>query len=518
MEDWPSLVVYLENKMVELYQQDWMQKWAIYSPNKVAVKEYETQRKMTYAQLNNAGGNIAAYLQNELNLKKGDRVAVLAEHGVDYVCLFSAAQKSGIVIVPLNYRLSSVELEYIIKDSEPSVIFYEEQFSHLIPVKSDGYTFDFSDISNNANSDTVSGYENVRLFEDDCIFLLYTAGTTGFPKGVKYTHRMLFWNSVNTSISLIINTETNTVNVMPPFHTGGWNVLVNPVLHHGGYVCLCRKFDPKTVNDLIYSEKVSVFMGVPTMLQMMALEKNFNQQKFETLDYIIVGGEAMPIPLIETYAGIGVAIRQGYGMTEVGPNLTSLHQDDAITYKGSIGRSNFYIQTKIMTEEGVEAKVNEPGELWIKAPVVTPGYWKNEESTREAFDETGEWFKTGDVVIQNSEKYLYIVDRIKNMFISGAENIYPSEIEKVIMLLEDVQMCVVVPVPDKKWGEVGKAYIQLKEDAAGITEEDIMAFCQSRLAKFKWPKYVEFISEFPKNDAGKIDRKKLKNNLNSVIN
>lgn len=503
--------------MKEVHQQDWMEKWAIYSPDKIAVKEYETQRTLTYAQLNNAGGHIANYLKNELNLVKGDRVAVLAEHCLEYVALFSAAQKSGIVIVPLNYRLSSVELEYIIKDADPTIIFYEMKFSDLIPVKSEGFTFDINILEENWSFDAGSDFEILQLYEDDCIFLLYTSGTTGFPKGVRYTHKMLFWNSINTSISLIINTETNTVNVMPPFHTGGWNVLVNPVLHHGGYVCLCRRFDAKTVNDLIYTEKVSVFMGVPTMLQMMALEENFGHQKFESLDYIIVGGEAMPIPLIETYANIDVAIRQGYGMTEVGPNLTSLHQDDAITYKGSIGRSNFYIQTKIMTENGAEAAPNEPGELWIKAPVVTPGYWKNDEATEVSFDETGTWFKTGDVVIRNEKDYLYVVDRIKNMFISGGENIYPSEIEKVIMLLEDVQMCVVVPVSDKKWGEVGKAYIKLKDDAASITEEDVMAFCQSRLAKFKWPKYIEFIAEFPKNDAGKIDRKKLSKKVNSLI-
>ena len=503
--------------MEELNQQDWMEKWAIYSPNKIAVKEHETQRTLTYAQLNNSGGHIARYLKEELQLSKGDRVAVLAEHCLEYVSLFSAAQKSGIVIVPLNYRLSSVELEYIIKDSEPAIIFYEEQFAELIPEKSEGFTFPIENLTRNSKKDEVSNFKTLQLFDNDCIFLLYTSGTTGFPKGVRYTHKMLFWNSINTSISLIINTETNTVNVMPPFHTGGWNVLVNPVLHHGGYVCLCRKFDAKTVNELIYSEKVSVFMGVPTMLHMMSLEKNFDIKNFESLKYIIVGGEAMPIPLIETYANIDVAIRQGYGMTEVGPNLTSLHQDDAINYKGSIGRSNFYIDTKIITEKGEEAAPNEPGELWIKAPVVTPGYWKNDDETKGAFDKTGKWFRTGDVVIKNKENYLYVVDRIKNMFISGGENIYPAEIEKVILLLEDVQVCVVVPIPDKKWGEVGKAYIQLKSDAASITEDDVMAFCKSRLAKFKWPKYIDFIKDFPKNDAGKIDRKKLSTNINSLI-
>src|SRR5690625_463650 len=495
--------------MRELNQQDWMSQWAVYSPNKVAIKEYETQREITYAQLNNAGGHLATYLKEELNLSKGDRVGVLAEHCLEYIALFSAAQKSGIVIVPMNYRLSSVELEYIIKDASPSIIFYEEKFSHLLPEKPKDVVFEISQLTRRWSIDKLSAFETLQLYEDDSVFLLYTAGTTGFPKGVKYTHKMLFWNSINTAMSLVLNTETNTVNVMPPFHTGGWNVLVNPILHHGGYTCLCRKFDAKTVNNLIESEEVSIFMAVPTMLNMMARENNFNKKNFKSLHYIIVGGEAMPIPLIEQYAELDVAIRQGYGMTEVGPNLTSLHQDDAIIYKGSIGRKNFYIQTRIVTEDGEEAKANQPGELWIKAPVVTPGYWNNEKETENSFDQTGEWFKTGDVVIKNEKHYLYVVDRIKNVFISGGENIYPSEIEKEIMLLEDVEMCVTIGVPDEKWGEVGKVVVKLKDDAASLTAEDILAFCKDRLAKFKLPKYVEFVDEFPKNDAGKIDRKKL---------
>lgn len=503
--------------MAEVAGQDWLAEWAIYSPDKIAIKEHETQRKMSYGELNNAGGNIAAYLHDELGLRKGDRVGVLADHCLEYIALFSAAQKSGIIIVPLNYRLSSVELEYILGDADPAVLFYEDKYADILPKKRENKEFNLKELTNHWKPEQKSDFKTLQLKEDDSIFLLYTAGTTGFPKGARYTHKMLFWNSINTAMSLIINTETNTVNVMPPFHTGGWNVLVNPILHHGGYTCLCKKFDAATVNELIYKEKVSIFMGVPTMLQMMAKEKNFDKQGFETLRYIIVGGEAMPIRLIEQYAEVGVAIRQGYGMTEVGPNLTSLHQDDAIKYKGSIGRRNFYIQTRIVTEDGREAAPEEPGELWIKAPVVTPGYWKNEEETKRAFDESGQWFKTGDVVIRNEDNYLYVVDRIKYMFISGAENIYPSEIERVIMLIEDVELCVVIAVPDEKWGQVGKAYVQLKKNASSIDEEDIMMFCKDRLAKFKLPKYIEFVDEFPKNDAGKIDRRKLSTLSNTNI-
>lgn len=250
-------------------------------------------------------------------------------------------------------------------------------------------------------------------------------------------------------------------------------------------------------------------MGVPTMLGMMANEKSFEISDLSCLDYIIVGGESMPIPLIERYATKGVAIRQGYGMTEVGPNLTSLHQDDAINKKGSIGRPNFYVQHRIIHENGHDCKANEAGELWLRGPMVTPGYWHNDIATKDAFSPDGQWFKTGDIVIEDEDKYLYIVDRLKNMFISGAENVYPAEIEKVLRQLADIQECAVIGVKDEKWGEVGKAFI-VKPAESLISDEEIRNFCISKLAKYKVPKYITFIAALPKTDSGKIDRKLLK--------
>jgi len=344
--------------------------------------------------------------------------------------------------------------------------------------------------------------------EDHPIFILYTSGTTGKPKGVLYSHKMLFWNSVNTAMTLKINSDSKTVVVMPPFHTGGWNVLLTPFLHHGGTVYLCNKFEPNLTLSLLDQKECNIFMGVPTMLAMMANEIDFETSNLSKLDYIIVGGESMPIPLIERYAQKGVAIRQGYGMTEVGPNLTSLHQDDAIRKKGSIGRPNFYVEIKIVGESGNEVAHNEPGELWLRGPMVTKGYWKNEKATKEAFSDDGNWFKTGDMVIEDSEKYLYIVDRLKNMFISGAENVYPAEIEKIIIQNPKVKECCVIGVKDEKWGEVGKAFIALREQP--ISEDEIKSFCLKHLAKFKVPKYYHFLDELPKSDSGKIDRKKLK--------
>ncbi|MBK9253996.1 MAG: AMP-binding protein [Saprospiraceae bacterium] len=297
---------------------------------------------------------------------------------------------------------------------------------------------------------------------------------------------------------------------MPPFHTGGWNVLLTPFLHHGAYVCICKKFDPSVTLNLVGSEKATIFMGVPTMLLMMAEEVDFINTDFSDLLYMIVGGEAMPVPLIEKYHRKGVAIRQGYGMTEVGPNLTSLHQNDAIRKIGSIGRPNFYVNIKVVNEDGADALPNEPGELWLSGPMVTPGYWNNDAITASAFSEDGIWFKTGDIVVVTEDNYIYVVDRLKNMYISGGENVYPAEIEKVLNQIPEILECTVIGVKDEKWGEVGKAYIVWQNQKQAFDESFLKNYCQSKLAKFKVPKYFATLEALPKTDSGKTDKKKLK--------
>jgi len=491
---------------MNVWQQDWISRWALYSPDRIAILEEESGESISYAQLNHKSNGISDYLKYQHHVKKGDRIAVIAEYNIEYIALFAAAQKVGFILVPINYRLAQAEVSDILLDSSPKIIFADEKYDQLI-------SNNFSDLKYNYNIiDTITGSEICELTlvsEDDPIFIIYTSGTTGKAKGVKYTHKMLFWNSINTALSLKLNTESRTVNVMPPFHTGGWNVLLTPFLHHGGFVCLCSKFIPEKVLIAITDLKCNIFMGVPTMLAMLANENGFSTTDLSCLDYIIVGGESMPIPLIEKYAAKGVAIRQGYGMTEVGPNLTSLHQDDAIRKKGSIGRPNFYVEHRVVNENGQKAVVGEPGELWLRGPMVTTGYWQNESATKDAFSEDGIWFRTGDIVLEDSDRYLYIVDRLKNMYISGGENVYPAEVEKVLRQMPEVSECAVIGVDDDRWGEVGKAFIVISKDNI-LSEYYIRNYCISKLAKYKIPKYYVFIENLPKTDSGKIDRKSLK--------
>jgi len=318
---------------------------------------------------------------------------------------------------------------------------------------------------------------------------------------------MLYWNAINTGLRLDLNSADHTQGFAPFFHTGGWNVLFTPFLLHGASHTLLKKFDADLILNLMEKEKATILFGVPTMLQMMADSAEFQKADLSTVRYAIVGGAPMPIPLIEKWHEKGVFIRQGYGLTEVGPNCFSLHHDDAIRKIGSIGFPNFYIEAKVMQNDNHECGIDEVGELWLRSPVVTPGYWKNEEATRSSI--TDGWFHTGDLVKQDSDGYFFVVDRKKNMFISGGENVYPAEIEKFLYTYPAVKEIAVIGIHDDKWGETGKAFIVLNERYK-ISEKDIIEFCKGKIAKFKIPKHVAFIKELPRNEAGKIDRIKLK--------
>jgi len=497
---------------------DWSSKWALYSPEKIAFKEYETGKTLTFGELDRLANRLAHRFATEYRIKKGDRVAVLAENCLEYIVLFCTAQKTGCILVPLNYRLSPAEIDFLLRDAKPKLVIGESKFQTQLKqaayYRKIQHHWTLEALGSFCNKAIPTEYDadfpKLPMSESDPVFILYTSGTTGFPKGALYTRKMMFWNSINTSMSLIVNSESRTINVMPPFHTGGWNVLTTPFFHHGGYTCLLKKFESAAVLSLLQSERVTLFMGVPTMLKMLADEPAFDHADFSSLHYIIVGGEPMPVPLIEKWHEKGVLIRQGYGMTEVGPNLTSLHHNDAMRKRGSIGRPNFYVEIKIVDEQGRDCAPNQPGELMLRGPMVTSGYWRNRQATQKALE--GGWFHTGDLVRQDEEQYIYVVDRIKNMFISGGENVYPAEIERVIVTHPAVAEASVIAIPDEKWGETGRAFVVL-HPGKQMTETALMEYCSTQLARFKIPKSVVFLDALPKNDTGKINRLVLKGGM-----
>jgi fatty-acyl-CoA synthase len=485
------------------YELDWLKQWKQYSPSGVALKDGDSGREVTYSQFYSAAAKAATFLKSKFQIQAGDRVAILSLNELEYVFLFFALQRLGATLVPINYRLTQREVEHIVSDCLPKLVVYQADYAATVS----NLTHPCAKILLNEipfNEGTESA--EFASKSETTAMIIYTSGTTGAPKGALISHQMIFWNSVNTSLRLNISQTDCTVIFLPFFHVGGWNVLTTPFLHRGAKIVLLKKFDGEQILTLSEKEKATLLFGVPTTMDMMARSPNFQNVNLSSIRYGVVGGEPMPIDLIHKWHSKGIPIRQGYGLTEFGPNVFSLNEQDALRKIGSIGFANFYSQAKVVGENGEELGDNQIGELWLKGPMCMTGYWNNPKATAETITEG--WLHTGDLVRRDEEGYYYVVGRKKEMFKSGGENVYPAELEKVIRTLPGVREVAVIGVPDPKWGEVGHAFIAI-ENGTVVSEAVLTEHCQKNLAKFKVPKYFKFLPELPKGESGKILKRKL---------
>lgn len=498
-----------EKSLIEL---DWLKRWDLYSPDATAIKDGDTGVEVSYRELYRNACKVASLLSRDYGVSRGDRVAVLATNELEYVFLFFALQRLGAILVPVNFRLTQREVEHIVRDAQPKMLLFQKEFAGLIealprdarPPHCELFQGENAPITNALKAGAAAVPFDAAM--DDACMIIYTSGTTGAPKGAVLSHRMLFWNSINTSLRLNLSQSDSTVIFLPFFHTGGWNVLTTPFLHRGGKLVFLKKFDGDRILSLCESEKATILFGVPTTMDMMARSPQFEKTSLASLRYSIVGGEPMPLELIRTWHKKGVPIRQGYGLTEFGPNVFSLNEQDALRKIGSIGFPNFYVDVKIEGEDGRELGANEIGELCLRGPMCMTGYWKNEKATDETI--VGGWLHTGDLVKKDDEGYFYVVGRKKDMFKSGGENVYPAELEQVLRTCPGVRDVAVIGVPDAKWGEVGRAFV-VKNDAA-LDETHLTDFCAKNLAKFKIPKSFVFLPDLPKGDSGKILKRELR--------
>ncbi len=498
---------------------DWLKKWNEYAPNSTAVVDGDTGRDFSYRELFEISQSGANILSKKFSITKGERVAILSSNELEYVFLFFALQRLGAILVPVNFRLTQREVDHIVSDCSPSLVIYQDAYSDIIrdlPKSTNSrsayamseWTHDLGTLGSRKNS-----YAEGVTFRDfptvgtDPTMIIYTSGTTGSPKGAVISLDMLFWNSINTSLRLNISQSDCAVIFLPFFHTGGWNVLTTPFFHRGAKLVFLKKFDGDQILKLSEREKATLLFGVPTTMDMMSRSSVFEKINLSNLRYAIVGGEPMPVDLIHKWHDKGIHIRQGYGLTEFGPNVFSLNQEDAIRKIGSIGFPNFYSQAKILDENDNELGADVVGELVLKGPMCMTGYWKNEKATKETIRDG--WLYTGDLVKKDSEGYFYVVGRKKDMFKSGGENVYPTELEQVMRHLPGVREVAVIGVPDTKWGEVGKAFIVKENSADHLTADSVNEYCSKNLAKFKIPKYFVFVKDLPKGDSGKILKRKL---------
>jgi fatty-acyl-CoA synthase len=494
---------------------DWIAHFGRRTPDKLAAVDLASGRQFSYAQFDARISRLAAHLRDRLNIKRGDRVAVLAMNTTDTLEVQFACGRIGAVFLPLNTRLTVPELQYIVGDAAPSLIVHDTELAEAavslatlrkinsLLLLGPGGSYEAAI----ANSKPLDHAELVML--DDISTIMYTSGTTGQPKGAIITHGMTFWNCVNLGGPAYISPSSVLLTVLPLFHTGGLNCYTNPVLHAGGTVLIMRAFDPGLALELISdpSRGINVFFGVPSIYQFMAQHPAFATSDFTRLVIGGVGGAPMPVPLLKVWEERGVALQQGYGMTETSPAVLTLDREDARRKAGSSGKPVLHTEVRIVKPDGSEAGVGELGELWVRGPNVTPGYWNRPDANQSSF--TDGWLHTGDATRIDEEGFYYIVDRWKDMYISGGENVYPAEVENVLHQLAAVAEAAVIGVPNEQWGEVGMAIVAVKSGHA-VNEAEIHAHCAANLARFKCPRLIRFVDALPRNATGKIHKPTLR--------
>jgi len=501
-----------------MYVRDWMARRALLSPDKLAIIDAATGADLTYRELDARATRLANFWREGCGVRSGDRIAVLAMNRAEILEAFFAAAKLTAILVPLNYRLTQPELQYILEDCEPQVLLYEGDFQPVVArlrqqvtIKhylaldgSEGRDFSYEQALAGSKVDPV---EVERFDAEVPALIIYTSGTTGRFKGALLSHRMLTWNSINTNLGWDLTSADMTTAHAPLFHTGGFNVLTLPLLHVGGTVVVMRSFDATRTLEMIEQYRCTVFFGVPTMFQMMLESPRFGDTDFSSMRFLISGGAPCPIPLMEAFQRRGVAFTQGFGLTEVGPNCFRLGLEDAVRKAGSIGLPAFHSQARIVDERGRDVPRGEVGELILSGLHVCSGYWQNSAATEAALVDG--WFYTGDLARQDAEGYYYIVGRTKDLIISGGENIYPAEVEAVLHTHPAVASAALVGISDPKWGETPVAAV-IARQGHSVTSQQIIDYCSDKLARFKIPRQIFFVNEFPLSGSGKVARLALK--------
>jgi fatty-acyl-CoA synthase len=497
---------------------DFLQRRAQLTPDRLAVRDTLTGRDITYAAWNAQANRTANYLRS-LDVAQGDRVAVLATNSMPYMDVWMACGKIGAILQNLNWRLAPAEIEALIRDAGPRVLLYSDAFidvvnalrpaiagvQHFVAINRRAAPTDRQFAKRDTHpAELVAPRPDLEW--DSPWVICYTGGTTGLPKGAILSHGNMTWNSINTVMSWGLDQNDVAILNSPLFHTGGLNVFTLPLIHCGGTNILCGGFDPDQVFDLIDGGGVTLFFGVPTMFVVMQGHPRWPQADFSRLKLVISGGAPCPLPVFERFWAKGVDFKTGYGLTEAGPNTFWLPGADVRRKPGAVGFPLMHVDVRVVRADGSACAAGEPGELLIRGPHVTPGYWNNPGATAQAIVEG--WLHTGDLAVCDDEGYYTIVGRLKDMIISGGENVYPAEVESVMYRHPAIKEAALIGVPDDKWGEVGRAVVVV-EPGTALDEAGLIAFLREHLARYKVPKSAVFVDTLPKTGAGKIDKKAL---------
>jgi fatty-acyl-CoA synthase len=487
------------------------------SPDRIAVLHGDTAR--TYAELDDRRRRLAGGLR-DLGVGRGDRVAYLGPNDPALLETLFATASLGGVFVPLNWRLTAPELAYIAADCGASVLVHAPDLAATAEaVAGDGTTAVRRRVALGAGFEALAGSrpdaggppsldEPVAL--DDPAVVIYTSGTTGRPKGATLSHGNVTWNCVNVLIDTDVGSDEVALVCAPLFHVAALNMVAMPMVMKGGTTILTGQFDPAGALELIERHRVTVMFGVPAMFNAMAQTPGFASADLSSLRRLLCGGAPVPLSTIRIYLDRGVPFLQGYGMTETAPGALFLGAGRAAEKAGTAGVPSFFTDVRVVRPDGTDAPPGEKGEVVVAGPNVMLGYWNRPDATAEVMD--GEWFRSGDVAVVDDEGYVTIVDRMKDLIISGGENIYPAEVEDALYSHPGVAECAVIGVPDERWGEVGRAIVVPRPEAAadGLDERALLDHLGGRLARYKVPRSVIFADSLPRSGAGKVLKQRLR--------
>jgi fatty-acyl-CoA synthase len=489
----------------------WVRDRALVTPARIAIEHRD--ERTTYAELDARSERLADALVR-LGLRPGDRVASLTANRPEHVELFFACAKAALVLAPLSWRLAPAELAYQLVHAEPAALFVEPERDSLADAmlalaasKPRRLTLARAELDALAQPGATTAPPNVPADDDD-LLLLYTSGTTGRPKGARLTHRNCFWTNLSFDRTADLTSTDVVLQVLPQFHVGGWNVQPLLAWWKGATVVLEPRFDPARALELIERRRITTMMGVPATYLFMAGETRFDDADLSSLRRVIVGGAPMPEALLRTWRDRGVEIVQGYGLTEASPNVLCLPPEDAMRRLGWAGKPYPHVDVALADPtSGTLIDGRGSGELLVRGPNVFAGYWRDPDGTRASVRDG--WLHTGDIAERDAEGFYRIRDRLKDMYISGGENVYPAEVEATLHEHAAVADAAVIGVPDERWGEVGVALVVV-HPGARIDEQELLAHCRARLAAFKAPRVVRFADELPRSASGKILKQELR--------
>lgn len=480
----------------------WPARRARKTPNRTALIHGE--RTTDYRTLHQRVTRLAHALRAR-GIRRGDRIAHLGPNHPAYLETLFAAGTLGAVFVPLNTRLAGPEIAYQLTDSGTRALVHAPAHAGLVAELRDTTDVrthveigeEYEQALASAPDEPID--EPVTL--DDLCIIMYTSGTTGRPKGAMLTHGNLTWNAVNVLVDHDLITDERALVSAPLFHTAGLNMLTLPVLLKGGTCVLVEAFDPETTLDLIERHRITFMFGVPTMFDQVARQPRWADADLSSLRILNCGGSPVPTPLIAVYQERGLTFLQGYGMTEAAPGTLFLDAEHAVGRAGSAGVPHFFSDVRVVRPDLTPVDAGETGEVVVRGPHVMPGYWQLPAQTEAAFADG--WFRSGDAARVDEDGYVYIVDRIKDLIISGGENVYPAEVEDLLLAHPGIAECAVIGVPDDRWGEVPRAVVVPAADA-DLDPREVLAALAGRLAKYKIPKSVVIADELPRTASGKL--------------